>query len=220
MAARGNRVLAAAAFSKASRSAGARACTAHTVRKARRRPMIIGLTGGIASGKTLVSDYLKGARLSRCRCRSTLARGHGSAGDAGGCTRCFWRRRFLRRWQPRPRRPCAPRVQRSPGAAKARYHHPSSHRKNWRRRASPSTPERRSSFSLCRCFTKAAWTPSATASGSFTPTQRCGKKRLMARDAIDADYARQKIAAQMSEEERLAPRAARAHKRRRQRPFV
>ena len=30
------------------------------------------------------------------------------------------------------------------------------------------------------------------------------EKRLMARDAIDADYARQKIAAQMSEEERLA----------------
>ena len=30
------------------------------------------------------------------------------------------------------------------------------------------------------------------------------KKRLMARDEIDADYARQKIAAQMSEEERLA----------------
>ena len=132
--------------------------------------MIIGLTGGIASGKTLVSDYLKGLGYPVV--------------DADLISREVMA-------QPE-----------TLAAVRAAFTHPAIAQLAQARFAEHAAaplvffvvPLLYESGMDALC--DRVWLVHADAA--------LREKRLMARDAIDADYARQKIAAQMSEEERLA----------------
>lgn len=166
--------------------------------------MIIGLTGGIASGKTLVSDYLKGLgypvvdadELSRevmAPGSVTLAAVRAAFGDGvfcadGSLDRAALARRVFSDSEARQRLDAIthPAIEKLAQARFAEYG------------GAPLVffvvPLLYESGMDALC--DRVWLVHADAA--------LREKRLMARDAIDADYARQKIAAQMSEEERLA----------------
>lgn len=165
--------------------------------------MIIGLTGGIASGKTLVSDYLKGLGypvvdadlLSRevMAQPETLAAVRTAFGDGvfcadGSLDRAALARRVFSDSQAR--------------AQLDAITHPAIAR---------LAQQRFAEYAAAPCVFFIV--PLLYESGMDTLCDQVWLvhadddvrvQRLMARDGIDADYARQKIAAQMSEEERLA----------------
>lgn len=165
--------------------------------------MIIGLTGGIASGKTLVSDYLKGLGypvvdadlLSRevMAQPETLAAVRAAFGDGVFCADGSLDRAALAR-----------RVFSDAGARQRldAITHPAIEKLAQARFAEYG--EATLVFFVVPLLYESGMDALCDRVWLVHADAALREKRLMARDAIDADYARQKIAAQMSEEERLA----------------
>lgn len=166
--------------------------------------MIIGLTGGIASGKTVVSDYLKNLgypvvdadELSRevmAPGSVTLAAVRAAFGDGvfcadGSLDRAALARRVFSDPQARQRLDAIthPAIEKLAQARFAEY------------------GEATLVFFVVPLLYESGMDALCDRVWLVHADAALREKRLMARDAIDADYARQKIAAQMSEEERLA----------------
>ena len=132
------------------------------------RPLRLGLTGGIGSGKSTVGHMLRGAGCRADRRGPDCARGHGAArGRDAGDPRGVWQR--FCRWRNRragPRTHARPRLQ--PAAGSGPSWRPSCTR--WSRAQRPSRPSKRMAEDT-------AWS---------SLTSRCWWSRAAGRARLDA----------------------------------